>query len=881
MIRLIDSVKMAVPLFQLRDFKIVFVPMLVSFPPMISWRAAMAHGVFFIFAVQTLAATIAAETTSVQVAGFDRFGRHGEIDDSVAGRLLVTEMGCAACHSTTDLAFRAKSGPGLEGAGVRLSRDWVARFIADPASVKPGTTMPAMLSGRPANERAEIAASIADYLTSLRKPLAEVKGSGALPVPHQFWLRGDAERGRQLFHQVGCVACHAPDPNHETAEVAASPTDQLLELLDEDELAELGLAGASRPGPVQSLGDPAAKYSAHSLTSFLLNPDSVRPSGRMPNLKLLPTEAADIAAYLIRDRSLQPPESDTSFNVASPASIAPASIAKGRDWFTKLRCNTCHGGAETSTAGFPAVTPLDRLAEKVSISGCVAPHGDAAGTAKTPHYIVDDVQRAAIVAAIGSPGPSGSTGPMAAETNLQLSMLQLNCLACHERDSLGGVARDRRPYFETVGNADLGDEGRLPPPLRNVEHKVKPAWLTRVLEGNGTIRPHMHVRMPKLPGDWVKRLSIEFESVRESVTVRPQGDPKKAWPQPADVKATDVGRLMMDSGCVQCHSFRGEALPGVIGVDLSGIGDRMQPQWFLALLRDPGAMKPRTRMPNFFPDGVSQHPELLVGNRDRQIAAMWGYLTDLAKQPLPAKIEDARAADYELRPVDRPIILRTFMREAGTRAIAVGFPDGINIAVDASQARLAAVWRGRFLDAQGTWFIRAAPPADPLGDSLMTLSSLPSFLATPDTKPAGTIGITTPFRGFRLDERGVPTFEYRFAAVDIDDTIEPDSNSKQNLVRRLVARPAAAAAPTKSPTTGNNATRTPLMFRIISGQQLKMTSNAGGPGNVEVANEAEWRVIVSANVAKSATMRTENGVKSWLLPIDTSRETKWELRYGW
>ncbi|HBJ36641.1 MAG TPA: cytochrome oxidase [Planctomycetaceae bacterium] len=848
--------------------------MLVCILPKVAWRAVIAHGVLFFFA----AATLAAETASVQVAGFDRFGRHGEIDESVAGRLLITEMGCAACHSTTNQEFFAKSGPNLVGAGVRLSRDWVERFIADPANVKPGTTMPHMLGGRSENERAEIAASIADFLTSLREPIAEVKGSGALAVPHQFWLRGDADRGRELFHQVGCVACHAADPNHETAEIAASPTDQLLELLDEDELADLGLSGASRPGPVQSLGDPAAKYSAHSLTSFLLNPETVRPSGRMPNLKLLPTEAADIAAYLIRERSPQPPAIEASLNVASPESIAPASIARGRDWFTKLRCNSCHSGTETATVGLPATTPLDRLGEKISGgSGCVAPHSDTTDNAKTPHFIVDDAQRAAMVAAIGSAGPSGASGPSGAHDQLQLSMLQLNCLACHQRDSLGGVARDRRAYFETVGNADLGDEGRLPPPLSHVEHKLQPAWLSRVLQGSVAIRPHMHVRMPKLPGDAVKRLSSEFASVRESVTVRPQGDPKKAWPQPADVKATDVGRLMMDSGCVQCHSFRGEALPGVIGVVLSGIGDRMQPQWFLALLRDPGTMKPRTRMPNFFPDGVSQHPDLLGGDRDRQIAAMWGYLTDLAKQPLPAKIEEARSADYELRPVDRPIILRTFMRDAGTRAIAVGFPDTINIAVDASQARLAAVWRGRFLDAQGTWFIRAAPPADPLGDSLMTLSGLPSFLSTPDTKPAGSIGITTPFRGYRLDDRGVPTFQYRFGSVDVDDTIEPDGNSKQNLVRRLVARPTVATGPT----TGNAATKSPLIFRMISGQQLRMTNNVGGPGNVEVANEAGWRVIVSANVAKSATMRTENGVKSWLLPIDPRRETKWELRYAW
>lgn len=855
----------------------MLVPMLVSFLSKIAWRVAIG-GIFFLTATLSgTAETAAAETSGVQVAGFDRFGRHGEVDESLAGRLLITEMSCGACHSTTDLTLQAKLGPNLSGAGVRLSQDWVAKFVADPASAKPGTTMPNMLSGRPASEREEIAESIAAYLSSLRKPMAEVKASGTTPVPHQFWLRGDIDRGRERFHQVGCVACHAPDPNHEAVEIAASPTDQLLELLDEDELADLGLSGASRPGPIQSLGDPAAKYSAHSLTSFLLDPAVLRPSGRMPNLNLSPTEAADIAAYLIARRSQEPPARESLILNASAESIA-----EGRDWFVKLSCTTCHGGPEVPAVGLPVITPLDRLAKKISgRSGCVASQDNQLRETSSPHYIVDNDQRAAIIAALSSPGPINDGD------KLQLSLLQLNCLACHQRDSLGGVARDRRVYFETVDNVDLGDEGRFPPPLTHVEQKLHPAWLTRVLQGTGTIRPHMHVRMPKSPGDWVKRLSSELQAVEESVAVRPQANPKNVWPGPADIKATDVGRLMMDSGCVQCHLFRGEALPGVVGVDLGGISNRMRPEWFLALLRDPGAMKPRTRMPNFFPAGVSQHPDLLGGDRDRQIAAMWGYLTDLSKQPLPAKIEEARAADYELRPVDRPIILRTFMRDAGTHAIAVGFPKALNIAVDANQARLAAVWRGRFLDAQGTWFVRAAPPADPLGDSLMTLSSLPSFIVTAGANTATSIGITTPFRGYRIDDRGVPTFQYQYGSVDIDDTIEPDSSRDGSLIRRLVARPSGDGVPA-------NDTKSPLLFRLISGRQLKMAMGAGGPGNVEVSNEAGWRVRVAANVAKSATMRTENGVTSWVLRVDLppanqtssqqsepKREKTWELRYLW
>jgi hypothetical protein len=309
----------------------------------------------------------------------------------------------------------------------------------------------------------------------------------------------------------------------------------------------------------------------------------------------------------------------------------------------------------------------------------------------------------------------------------------------------------------------------------------------------------------------------------------------------------------------------------------------MQPHWFLALLRDPGAVKPRTRMPNFFPDGVSQHPELLDGDRDRQIAAMWGYLTDITKQPLPAKIEEARSADYELRPTDRPIILRTFMREAGTHAIAVGFPQSINIAIDANQPRLAALWRGRFLDAQGTWFVRAAPPADPLGDSLVTLSPLASFTTDQQSQRDSAVGISTTFRGYRVDNSGVPTFLYRFGTVDIEETIQPAADNPNDLVRRLVAtfNPKSDA---KSDAKSEKPTK--LLFRALSGSELKTVAVSDARGAAMV-NESGLMVAVDDSVAQEMLVTSEDGAKSWVLSItmpqldhQDSRRT-WELRYSW
>jgi len=876
-----------------------------------------------------------AENRMVEVAAFERLGRHGVLAPEMAGRLLVSELSCTACHATEDRATVAKGGPDLSGVGLRLDQTWVGEFIANPSASKPGTTMPEMLHGLAEPQRTAVARSLAMYLATLRKPFAEVKGSGLHPVPHQFWDRGDATQGRLIYHRVGCVACHAADAAHEIAEVASSPTDQLLEMLDEDELAELGLAGASRPGPVQSLGRPAAKYTARSLTQFLLDPDSIRPSGRMPHLKLTPTEAADIAAYLIQMRSSddqrERPEPndqpDQSLSVSPDAtSVAEApgdvtrEIAEGRRWFVELRCGNCHTGADSVATELAksqaAAKPMAVIAAGLAAStSCLQPSGGEAAGGGQPRYLVDSAQSEAMAAALLS------VQPLDVEEKLRLSMLQLNCFACHQRDEIGGVARDRRPYFETVGNEDLGDEGRFPPPLSQAEQKLTPAWLTRVLQGTATIRPHMEVRMPKLPAEQVTRLATGFEAVyqanlagKASVTDL-SSDEGAGWPNSVAIKATEVGRAMMDVGCVQCHLFRGESLPGVVGVDLLGIADRMRPQWFRELVRDPGAVKPRTRMPNFFPEGKSQSPELLDGDPDRQIAAMWGYLGNLAKLPLPAKIEEARAQDYELRPTDRPILLRTFMKQAGTHAIAVGFPQAVHFAFDSHQLRLAAAWRGRFLDAQGTWFVRAAPPADPLGESLIRLDSIDPFIVPIGDEPKSKVveharGVTTGFGGYRIDAEGVPTFLYRIGSLAIEDRIVPTSSVARDLQampesqsteqRRGLDRQLriswGSAAESGAAQTGQPAAepRQPIggsthWYRLISGKKLLRTAAIDADSLVYFANESGLSVGVLSAVAQSAQLRSDGEVSSWIVPITrldsdddaSSTSQLLELRYRW
>ena len=191
----------------------------------------------------------------------------------------------------------------------------------------------------------------------------------------------------------------------------------------------------------------------------------------------------------------------------------------------------------------------------------------------------------------------------------------------------------------------------------------------------------------------------------------------------------------------------------------------------------PASLKPRTRMPTFFPDGVSQRPELLGGSVDHQIGAMWTYLSDLTKQPLPQQIQASRAASYVLKPTDRPLLLRTFVPGAGTHAIAVGFHEGVHFAFDAERSSLAVAWRNDFLDAQGTWFVRSAPPAIPLGSDVVKLTPRPLIVSLPSPDAAWPAESNVQFDGYRLDSSGTPTFMYHGQDFSITDTIRPGSES--------------------------------------------------------------------------------------------------------
>jgi len=198
-----------------------------------------------------------------RVLGFERFYSDDKADAARGGMLLLGELNCTSCHSADDaLASHVvkKQAPILDEVGSRARAEYLARFLADPQAVKPGTTMPNVFAHLPEAEAKANAEALAHFLATTGK-LGDI-------IP----TRQAAVRGDSLYHSVGCVVCHGPRKED------SKP-----------------LAGSV------SLGVPSRKYTYEGMAKFLLDPLHVRPSGRMPNPNLTGQQAADIAAFLLGD----------------------------------------------------------------------------------------------------------------------------------------------------------------------------------------------------------------------------------------------------------------------------------------------------------------------------------------------------------------------------------------------------------------------------------------------------------------------------------------------------------------------------------------------------------------------------------------------------
>lgn len=254
-------------------------------------KLALPWAAIFLAAAFVPPAANAQQDVHVVVPGYERF-RETNLTAADAGRLLISELNCQSCHGELGgNRIAGRQAPILTQVGERASGDYLRKFLKNPHTEKPGTAMPRFSEEKLDDSTAD---ALAAFLTAGYHWRATAVGADAI------------RRGEELFHKVGCAACHSDQRSDEQIEQIRRGA--LPEELDdeEDENASKNDITWKRPAYAMPLGKLEQKYSLGSLIGFLREPHTVRPSGRMPSLNLTPEEARDIASYLLKDVDVEP-----------------------------------------------------------------------------------------------------------------------------------------------------------------------------------------------------------------------------------------------------------------------------------------------------------------------------------------------------------------------------------------------------------------------------------------------------------------------------------------------------------------------------------------------------------------------------------------------
>lgn len=926
------------------------------------WRVAAAGAVAWGLSICGGSAAHAASVPPV-VPGYHVL-KDAKADPATLGELLLGELNCTSCHVSDAVRVAPRGAPDLTKAGERLTPQYLKKYLADPHGLKPGATMPDVFHASEQMSKTDAVEFLTHYLVSLGGPVkpAEMDGNTTL-----------VDRGRELYHSVGCVACHAPEKETKTAI------------------------------PSVPLANMAMKTTVDRLTIFLMNPHVARPSGRMPNLHLNAGEARAIATYLLREQlanpqsisakpprvnglkyayyegdfndcriqtldKLKPKKEGTLDKVAAtnpawkkdkfalkihgaiyidkpgkyrfhthsddgsrlyiddtlivdndgvhggteksgevtltkgdhpfiltffeqaggeeldlrwegpdikkasvpaevfysiggqpmvpletePFAVDPRMAEMGKQMFSMLRCVNCHA--------MPDVQPGPRAPKPLAAldvtDGCLA---DLVRKG-LPQYGLSPDQKSAIIAAINN--VKSLAQPLEPSAHVTRQMAVMNCFACHKRGEVGGPSMGRADHFKMTSEFDMGDEGRIPPPLNQSGYKLKPSALEQIIfQGQLHVRPVLAARMPKF--DNAKMPGFVEALVKADAPATARAEPKFTEQNARDGHVL-VG--VKGLGCVNCHGVAGEKSLGMPAMDLATVQSRLNYPWYYELMLGPASKNEHTRMPAFWTDEKGAVPSLGGGARDGQVDAIWNYLSLGTSMPLPAGL--LPTGGYELIPTDEPLIHRTFMAEIGPRAVLVGYPERIHVAFDANTVRLAKIWKGRFFDAKGMWDGRGGSALGPLGKDVINLPPGPAVAILPDQKAPWPVAknkernVGGKFLGYRLDKKQMPVFRYQIEGITVEEQPLPLLLAGGPQIKRqftlVGSKPASGA-----------------VFLLI----------AGG-AKVEARSAGEWLVDGKLTVRLDPKVKTitreEKGFTQVLVPADvTEKGTTYLVEMSW
>lgn len=531
--------------------------------------------------------------------------------------------------------------------------------------------------------------------------------------------------------------------------------------------------------------------------------------------------------------------------------VDPMLATKGKAVFASAGCASCHqmnDGKERIASKLEAPA----LASLKTSGGCLS----AEPTRGTPFFSLSGAQRKALTAAVEA--VKQPITDLAPEQLIARTIKTLNCVACHQRGELGGIEELRNAHFQTT-QKEMGDEGRIPPPLTGIGTKLRPEYLKQQLELANKERPYMLTRMPRFAGFPLGEL---IEAV---VKVDP--------PLPLKTVTHDFPERQFKQGgynlvgakgysCIKCHTWGGTQATGIQSINMQRMTTRLNQGWFEAYVLNPPAYRPGTRMPSAWPEGQVLLPKVLDGKADTQIRSVWEYLTDGDKARIPLGLG---RDPIELVADSEAIMYRNFIEGGGPRAIGVAFPEKVNYAYDANSLRLAMIWQGSFIDASKHWVDRGVGFQGPLGDNVVNLppgvplATLADDKAEWPSQSAKELGYQ--FKGYTFDAKRQPTFNFKYGAVTVSDEIVPAGTTDKPTLRRTIIL--------KSPHAAEQ-----VYFRAAVDDNIEADANG------LFTMKAGWQTKFSGG--SQPIIRESGGKKQLLVPVTfTNGQAKIVQEFVW
>ncbi|MBP6344037.1 MAG: c-type cytochrome [Candidatus Omnitrophica bacterium] len=589
------------------------------------------------------------------------------------GLNLIEKSGCYGCHTIEKYQSWPKSGPSLESLASKTTKEWTYRWIDDPQSIRPNTSMPAFfhLSNNSDPE------SVARGQQEVHAMVAFLFANSKAFAPEAPAITGNPVKGEELVASVGCFACHQI-----TKEKAA--------VRDRNEIRR-------EQGP--SLIGLGSKTSKEWLYAWLKDPYRYHPGTRMPNMRLSDQEAMDIATYLSQDKTdnlkpLPPVDGKVLTQIVREFILKTGTVADtekqisvmtqddklqfaGKRLIRQYGCYSCHNipgyenekpiGADLTEEGSKDIHRLDfglvhidhtkqAWFKQKLMDPRIFDHGKiktADDKLRMPNFYFSDAEADAItVALMGFVKDRPAASKMSPRTPERLFIeegekiiRQYNCQGCHIIDGEGATIKDTVvDWLVKFQDKDLNDAKALsvsfsPPNLIGQGQKVQTAWLFEFLHHPTTIRPWLSVRMPtynfhtsELNGlvkyfSYLDNQQFPFDDIFNVHGMDPE--------------SVAAGEKLFSKdyfGCAACHIVGGTmpgGSPDSWAPDFAIAKTRLKPEWIVKWLTDPQALLPGSKMPTYFDPKSFDNagPEdVLKGDERAQIRALRDYLMTISNE---------------------------------------------------------------------------------------------------------------------------------------------------------------------------------------------------------------------------------------------------------